>query len=42
LKGSIATADACDAAGGRWLPLVFNWMVHVYPFETDAAKIWAH
>jgi hypothetical protein len=42
LKGSIATEDACDAAGGRWIPLVFNWMVHVYPYETDPAKIWAH
>jgi len=42
LRGSIATEDACDAAGGRWLPIVFNWMVHVYPYETDPAKIWAH
>jgi hypothetical protein len=42
LKGSIATEDACEAAGGRWIPLVFNWMVHVYPYETDPAKIWAH
>lgn len=42
LKGSIATEDACEAAGGRWIPLIFNWMVHVYPYETDPAKIWAH
>jgi hypothetical protein len=42
LKGSIVTEDACNAANGRWLPVVFNWMVHVYPFETDPAKIWAH
>jgi hypothetical protein len=42
LKGSIATEDACDAAGGKFLPVVFNWMVHLYPFETDPAKIWAH
>jgi len=41
-KGSIATEDACEAAGGRWIPLIFNWMVHVYPYETDPAKIWAH
>ena len=40
--GSIATADACEAAGGRFVPQVFGWMVHVYPFETDAEKIWAH
>jgi len=42
LRGSIATQDACDAAGGRWMPIVFNWMVHVYPYETDPAKVWAH
>jgi hypothetical protein len=39
---SITTEQACDAAGGRWFPQVFGWMVHVYPYETDAAKIWAH
>lgn len=42
LRGAIATQDACDAAGGRWFPIVFSWMVHVYPYETDPAKIWAH
>jgi hypothetical protein len=42
LKGSIVTEEACDAAGGRWYPIVFGWMVHVYPFESDPAKVWAH
>lgn len=41
-EGSIATQDTCEQAGGRWLPLIFNWMVHVYPFETDPNKVWAH
>ena len=40
LKGSITTQAACRAAGGRFMPHLFGWMVHVYPFETDAAKIW--
>ncbi len=40
--GSIATEQACEQAGGRWVPEIFGWMVHVYPFETDPAKIWAH
>ncbi len=40
--GSIATEQACDAAGGRWYPQIFGWMVHVYPYETDPAKIWGH
>lgn len=41
-RGSIATEDACQAAGGRWFPQMFGWMVHVYPFESDPTKIWAH
>jgi len=41
LKGSIHTQEACDAAGGTFLPVVFNWMVHVYPFEKDQATIWS-
>ena len=39
---AIATRDACEQAGGRWIPQIFGWMVHVYPYETDPAKIWAH
>src|SRR5258708_25742883 len=31
LKGSIATQDACDAAGGRVLPSVFLWVVYLLP-----------
>jgi hypothetical protein len=42
LAGSISTEDACKNVGGRWIPQVFGWMVHVYPFETDPTKIWAH
>jgi hypothetical protein len=41
LRGSIATQEACDAAGGTFRPVVFNWMVHVYPFEKDQASIWS-
>lgn len=41
LLGSISTKQACDAAGGKFYPHVFGWMVHVYPFETDPAKIWS-
>jgi len=41
LRGSIATREACDAAGGVFLPHVFGWMVHVYPYETEPAKIWS-
>lgn len=41
LKGSITTQEACDAAGGTFHPVIFNWMVHVYPFEKDVARIWS-
>jgi hypothetical protein len=40
LQGSIATQQACTAAGGRFLPVIFGWMVHVYPFEATHEKIW--
>jgi len=42
LAGSISTEDACAQAGGRWVKQIFGWMVHVYPFESDPSKIWAH
>lgn len=41
LRGSITTAQACRAAGGKFLPHIFGWMVHVYPYETDPKKVWA-
>lgn len=41
-EGSISTQPACEEASGRWVPMIFNWMVHVYPFETDPSKVWAH
>jgi hypothetical protein len=40
--GSISTKEACDATNGRFLPHLFGWMVHVYPYEKDPAQIWAH
>ena len=41
LKGSITTQEACDAAGGTFHPVIFNWMVHVYPFEKDQSSVWS-
>jgi hypothetical protein len=41
LLGSITTKEACEAAGGEFHPHIFGWMVHVYPNETDSAKVWA-
>ncbi len=42
MGGSIASEDACNEAGGRWVPQIYGWMVHVYPYESDPEKIWAH
>ena len=41
LRGSIATEDACDAAGGNFKSVVFGWMVHVYPYENSLDKIFS-
>ncbi len=41
LLGSIVTKEDCDANGGTFRPIIFNWMVHVYPLEKDAAQIWS-
>jgi hypothetical protein len=41
LAGSITTRDACEAADGKFMPQIFGWMVHVYPFEQKAEDIWS-
>jgi len=41
LQGSITTQEACDAAGGRFHPVVLGWMVHVYPYEDSTEKVFA-
>jgi hypothetical protein len=40
LTGSIVTKDACTEAGGVFYPVIFGWMVHVYPYEDTREKIW--
>ncbi|MBV9180938.1 MAG: hypothetical protein JO356_06465 [Acidobacteria bacterium] len=41
LAGSIFSKEQCDQAGGKFLPQIFGWMVHVYPFEQKGQDIWA-
>jgi hypothetical protein len=41
LVGSITTRNACEAAGGKFMPQIFGWMVHVYPFEQKPEDIWS-
>ena len=41
LAGSITTRPDCDAAGGKFMPQIFGWMVHVYPFEQKPEDVWS-
>jgi hypothetical protein len=41
LGGSIATREDCEAAGGKFMPQIFGWMVHVYPFEQKPEDVWS-
>ena len=41
LNGSISTQEECQAAGGTFMPHVFGWMVHMYPWEKTSDEIWS-
>jgi hypothetical protein len=41
LNGSISTKEACEAAGGTFVPRIFGWMVHLYPNEKTMDAIWS-
>lgn len=41
-KGTIFSESECQQAGGRYVPQLGGWMIHVYPFESTPAKIWTH
>jgi hypothetical protein len=41
LRGSIVTKEECDAAGGEFHPIIFNWMVHLYPLEKTPEQMWS-
>lgn len=41
LAGSIATKEECDREGGHFLPRIFGWMVHMYPYEQTSDDIWS-
>ncbi len=41
LLGSITTEPECAAAGGKFRPQIFGWMVHVYPNEKTQDAIWS-
>lgn len=41
LAGSIVAKEECQTAGGKFMPQIFGWMVHVYPFEQKPEDIWS-
>ena len=41
LRGSISTREECESAGGSFMPHVFGWMVHLYPWEKTSDQIWS-
>ncbi len=41
-QSPIATREACEAVGGRFLPSIFGWMVHVNAFAEDQKGVWVH
>jgi len=40
-NGSIGTRDECGAAKGNFVPIVFGWMIHVWPNAATPAGIWS-
>ena len=41
LNGSISTQEECQATGGTFMPHIFGWMVHMYPWEKTSDEIWS-
>ncbi|MCU1287213.1 MAG: hypothetical protein JWO13_3563 [Acidobacteriales bacterium] len=41
LAGTISTQEECESAGGKFIPRIFGWMVHLYPYEQSLDAIWS-
>lgn len=39
--GSIHTKAGCDAEHGTFMPTVFTWMIHIFPYETDPREVFS-
>jgi len=39
--GSIHTKAACEAEHGTFIPTMFTWMIHVFPYETDPKEVFS-
>ncbi|HMF65054.1 MAG TPA: hypothetical protein VK608_13270 [Edaphobacter sp.] len=39
--GSIHTKEACQAEGGTFYPVMFSWMIHVFPYEDNMKDVFS-
>lgn len=39
--GSIYTKEACEAEGGQFIPVLFSWMIHVFPYEDNLKDVFS-
>jgi hypothetical protein len=39
--GSIHTKEACQAEGGTFFPVMFTWMIHVFPYEDNMNDVFS-
>jgi hypothetical protein len=39
--GSINTKETCEAERGTFLPYVFTWMLHVFPYEDNFKEVFS-
>ena len=39
--GSIYTEAACQAEGGTFHPVLFSWMVHIFPYEDNFKNVFS-
>jgi hypothetical protein len=39
--GSIHTKEACQAEGGIFYPVMFTWMIHVFPYEDNMKDVFS-
>src|SRR2546425_1145226 len=42
IEGIKVPPASAQASGGTFMPSIFGWMVHVYPYEESRQKIWGH
>jgi hypothetical protein len=39
--GSIHTKEACQQQGGTFFPVMFSWMIHVFPYEGNIKDVFS-